>query len=188
MGDMALSDLEAELLVRWMWKFEGLQWALATAGGSSHQRYSGRYTLIERVTQPAAFDEVRAELVLGIAMVNQNDPGFKDWPLGLDTPPGQNAISMSGVFGRIAMVTSLRQFIDAIDPAFGRFSFGAAPVDRDARIFEVARTFITANAAIAVTRETGLRLMTAHERMGELWRAATPIPVISRPRIELPPV
>src|SRR6266852_3847134 len=45
-----LSDADAELLVRWMWKFEGLQWYLLAAADSPHAVYSERYTLRERVT------------------------------------------------------------------------------------------------------------------------------------------
>ena len=77
----AVSDLEAELLVRWMWKFEGLQWSLYA---SSDRRYTEKWTLRDRITQPHAFAEIRSRLLLAMATCHANDPGFDDWPLGID--------------------------------------------------------------------------------------------------------
>ena len=94
----AISEDDAELLVRWLWKFEGLQWAATTNSPSA--LYSRRYTLRERVTTSQVFEEVRNEMMLGVALIRNNDPGRKDWPMGLDTPVGENALTMSGVFGR----------------------------------------------------------------------------------------
>src|SRR5262249_2944928 len=108
----ALSDLDAELLVRWMWKFEGLQWHLL--GRGDRARYTERYTLVERVTTPRAFEEIKPRLLLALAMCRANDDGFVDWPLGLDTMPGESALTMSGVFRRVAIITSLVDFADAI--------------------------------------------------------------------------
>ena len=188
--DDALCDRDCELLTRWMWKFEGLQWAMnAVATGHAEARYTGNRTLLERTTQPEAFAEIRERMVLAIAMCNANDHGFIDWPLGLDTPPSENAVSMSGVFGRIAIVTSLVDFLADIHPAFGTYNFGGPPTDRNEKVFQPPRTFLTANGAIAATKSTALKLMHLHDHLGDEMRANVLAPLVTdRRRVELPPV
>ena len=113
------------------WKFEGLQWSFGAAQ-VPHALYTERYTLRERVTSPRAFAEIRSRLVLAVAAADANDPGFKDWPLGLDTPLSENAIHMSAVFGEIALMSSLQEFADVIPGVFGQYAFGPVPADRTA--------------------------------------------------------
>jgi hypothetical protein len=185
--DDGLTDEDAELLVRWMWKFEGMQWALNAASAHPDGRYTGKFTLLQRVTTSAAFDEVRPDMLLAVAMCQHNDEGFHDWPLGLDTPPSENAIAMSGVFGRIAIVTSLAQFSEAIPSAFGRYAFGQPPTNRTTKVFVPPRTFVTANAAVETTQVTGLLLAFLHDRLGrQAGAGSTQAP--NRPRVELPPM
>src|SRR5215217_7800644 len=43
-----ISDLEAELLIRWLWKFEGLAWCFSNPTAT----YNQRVTIRERVLQP----------------------------------------------------------------------------------------------------------------------------------------
>lgn len=184
----AVSDLEAELLVRWMWKFEGLQWALYA---SSDRRYTEKWTLRDRVVEPYAFADIRPRLLLAVGTCYANDPGFNDWPLGIDTPPGEDAISMSGVFRRVAIITSLVDFMDAIPDVFGKYTFGTVPSDRNAKVFLPPCSFLTAKGAIATTKATAMRLSAAHQEFGGQLRqqAGTRfseiIPV--RYRVELPP-
>jgi hypothetical protein len=182
----ALSDLEAELLVRWMWKFEGLQWSLYA---SSDKQYTTKYSLRERITKSSAFKEIRPGMLLAMATCHANDPGFSDWPLGIDTPPGEDAITMSGVFRRVAIITSLVDFADDIPDVFGKYVFGAPPVDRTTKVFVPPCSFLTANGAIAETKRVAGRLRVAHDQFG---REQTQgginglLPV--RLRVELPPV
>jgi hypothetical protein len=75
-----ISDFEVELLVRRMWKFEGLQRSLYAA---ESQRYTSACSLVDRITKPRAFADLRRELLLAI------------------TPPGDDAFTMSGVFRQI---------------------------------------------------------------------------------------
>jgi hypothetical protein len=188
----ALSDLDAELLVRWMWKFEGLQWHLL--GHDATACYSDRYTLVERVTNPRVFEEIRPRMLLALAMCHTNDEGFVGWPLGLDTMPGDSALTMSGVFRRVAIITSLVDFADVIPDMFGKYAFGNLPTDRIVKSFVPPCSFVTANAAIEMTRKVAAQLTKLHDEFAaETWRehaAASPgrsvIPV--RKRIELPPV
>jgi hypothetical protein len=118
-----------------MWKCEGLQWHL-NFSGSSELRYSDTYTFTERVTTTAPFEQVRAEMALAISRVDSNDEGFEDWSLGLDTLPSEiNALTMSGVFGRIAIITSLSTFSGAIPAQFGVYQFGRSVADRNEKVF-----------------------------------------------------
>jgi hypothetical protein len=181
----AISDLDAELLVRWMWKFEGLRWHMFA--GPEH-RYTDKYSLRDRITTPRAFDEIRPGMLLAMATCHANDPGYEDWPLGLDTPPGEDAITVSGVFGRLAIITSLVDFSDQIPDVFGKYAFGPVPADRSAKVFLPPCAFLTANGAIAETKTTALRLGRAHELRARQMRAEhSPSLVPVRYRVELPP-
>lgn len=162
--DECISDSDAELLVRWLWKFEGLQWSIFRDHNT--EKYTRIYSLRERVTTSRAFDQVRAELVLAIALARSNDQGYTDWPLGLDSPPSENAITMSGVFRRVALIVSLARFADEIHPAFSKYMFGHPPTDRNAKIFCPQCTFITANAAVKATQESAIALSALHDSFG----------------------
>jgi hypothetical protein len=165
-GD-GLSDLESELLVRWLWKFEGLQWSIFR--DHNNQKYTRRFTLKDRVATSRAFDEVRKHLVLAIALADASDPG-RDWPMGLDTPVGENAITMSGVFRRVALIVSLDQFSDEIHPAFGQYKFGPPPADRTTKLFTPPCTFLTARKAVSVTQSCADHLHDLHEELGHLMK------------------
>jgi hypothetical protein len=185
----AISDEDAELLARWLWKFEGSQWGL-----HAHQmpgaRYTERYTLRERVTSHEAFAEIRPRLLLAVATCHANDPGFKDWPLGLDPPPGEDAIHMSGVFGEIALITTLAEFAHAIPDVFGKYEFGPLPADRNAPAFLPPCAFLTANGAIQTTVEVAQRLCELHGNLAQQKNRPPAAKIIMPPRrrIELPPV
>ena len=108
----------------------GFQWSLYA---SSDRRYTEKWTLRDRITQPHAFAEIRSRLLFAITVCHANDPGFDDWPLGIDPPPGEDAISMSGVFHRVAIVTCLVTSRMDIPDVFGKYAFGTAPLDRDTK-------------------------------------------------------
>jgi hypothetical protein len=187
-AEQPISDHDAELLVRWMWKFEGLQWFLYA---QPEQVYSLKYSLRDRVTRPEPFAEIRQNLLLAVATCHANDPGFEDWPLGIDTPPGEDAITMSGVFKRIAIITSLADFTDQIPDVYGKYIFGSVPADRTEPMFSPPRSFPFAKGAIETTKITAARLSVAHTELGKAVRERGPgaslqiFPV--RKRVELPP-
>lgn len=187
-----ISDSDAELLVRWMWKFEGLQWSLFHDPNT--EKYTGIYTLRERVTTSRAFNEARSELVLAIALARANDDGYTDWPMGLDTPVSENAITMTGVFRRVAIIVSLARFADAIHPAFAKYIFGQPPADRNAKIFCPPCTFLTARGAVTATQESAMALSVLHDSLGREWeRQYEEAPsgrliLPDQQRIELPPM
>jgi hypothetical protein len=167
------------------------RWSLFKAK-ESHALYSERYTLTQRVTSAHAFDTIRPQLLLAVAMCHANDDGFLDWPLGLDTPPSENAIHMSGVFGRTAIITSLVDFADDIPEVYGKYFFGNVPENRKAKNFLPPISFITANAAIEQTKDTAMRLTELHELYGAARKREHSkdlvLPLFTRARIELPPV
>ena len=103
-----ISDAEAELIVRWMWKFEGLAWMFH----NPRHIYTTKYTLRERVLQP--IDRVRGLLVLAVSLAQRRDPDFRDGTLGMDSANILNAIFVSAVFSRVALIVSLCDFADRI--------------------------------------------------------------------------
>ncbi|MDO9560913.1 MAG: hypothetical protein Q7J60_04770 [Bradyrhizobium sp.] len=183
----SISEDEAELLVRWLWKFEGLQWAVMT--NRPEGLYTRRYTLRDRVATPDAFNEVRADMVLAVALTRNNDPAHRDWPMGLDTPPSENALTMSGVFGRIALICSLAHFADDIPSVYGKFHFGAPASDRANKVFLPPMSFIYSNGAIELTREIGHQLAIAHDEWGRREsRRERDVIIPDRARVELPSI
>lgn len=184
----SISEDEAELLVRWLWKFEGLHWTAMT--NRPEGLYTSRYTLRDRVVTPDAFNEVREDMLLAVALTRNNDPTHRDWPMGLDTPPSENALTMSGVFGRIALICSLAHFANDIPDVYGKFRFGAPVTDRANKVFLPPMSFIYAGGAINMTREVGVRLAILHDEWGRRgWlRKERGVIIPSRPRVELPSI
>jgi hypothetical protein len=176
----AISEDEAELLVRWLWKFEGLQWTAVK--NDPNGRYTSRYTLRERIETSRVFNEVRDSMVLAIALAHSNDRN--EWPMGLDTPVSENALTMSGVFGRVALICSLSQFADIIPDVYGKFFFGSPVAKRANKVFLPPMSFIHAYAgAVDMTRVVGHMLAGLHDE----WARRQPPSIRPvRHRIELP--
>jgi hypothetical protein len=79
----AISENDAEVVVRWLWKFEGLQWT--ARANRPEGLYTRRYTLRDRVITSHAFDEVRGDMLLAVGLTHSNAPTTKtgpwDWTL-----------------------------------------------------------------------------------------------------------
>jgi hypothetical protein len=94
-----ITDKEAELLIRWLWKYEAWSWAFAKLDDPT-ARYSARYTPIERVLGDSMVG-IRGDLTLAVGLINANDPEFRDRSMGIDSGINDtDAIFVSGVFGR----------------------------------------------------------------------------------------
>ena len=161
-----ISDLEAELLVRWLWKFEGLFWS---AAHFTHPelRYSAMWTMKERVLGPS-MGRIRPALVLGMATMENNDEGFSGWPVGIDSGIGTyNGIFVSGVFCRTAMMVLHHQFSDLVPSAFGLYRLAAVPEPSGGKVFFPPAGFPTARQAVQTTREASVPLSEAHEAMAD---------------------
>lgn len=153
-----LSDSEAELLIRWLWKFEGLAWSFA----HPHDHYSQRYTLRQRVLQP--IDEIRTTLTLAVSLAATIDPRFGDAPMGLDSWNETSAVFVAGVFSRVALMVLERQFEGNVPAQFSKYRLADrnAP-DRNAKLFYPQTGFPDCIQAVNVTREVALYLSHAHE-------------------------
>lgn len=155
---LGISDIEAELLIRWLWKFEGLFWIFT----HPENKYTEKYTLRERVLQP--IDDIRSELSLAISLAEEIDPDFGDAPMGLDSWNEHDATFVAGVFSRIAIMVLRQQFEPDVPSQFTlyRLSDRSAP-DRTAKLIYPKTGFKTCVEAVGITREVGLYLSYAHD-------------------------
>lgn len=153
-----ISDREAELLIRWLWKFEGLFWIFT----HPENKYTTKYTLRERLLQP--IDDIRSGLSLAISLVEEMDPGFGDAPMGLDSWNEHDATFVAGVFSRIAIMVLRQRFEFDVPSHFTmyRLSDRSAP-DRAAKLFYPKTGFKTCVEAVRITRKAGLYLSHAHD-------------------------
>jgi hypothetical protein len=177
-----LTDTEAELLVRWLWKFEGLFW---NAAHLSHPtaRYSALYTVRERVLGTIS---IRPMLSLAISFVERNDDGFNDWPVGIDSGIWPtNSIFVSGVFVRTALMVLLTEFVHLVPPQFGIYPFPPADKLTADKVFFPPTGFATANEAIFATKVASGLIGSAHEQRAREWDAR-PTFVMPGRRVEIP--
>ena len=191
-----LSDRDAELLVRWLWKFEGLQWGIFH--DPNNETYTRIYTLRDRVTTSRAFNEIRSQLVLTVALARANDAGHKRLANGTRYASLRERRDDERRFPPRCFNFSLARFSDAIHPSFSRYTFGRAPVDRDAKVFPPPCTFLTARGAVAATQESNGLLAPLHDNLGrQMLRAlataseneqSLALILPSQKRIELPPM
>jgi len=153
-----ISDVEAELLVRWLWKFEGIAWRFGNPSGI----YTGRYTIRERVLNP--LDDIRDELTLAISLAERINPDFGDAPMGIDSRTNDSAIYVAGVFSRVAIMVVLRELEAHVPPQFSLYRLAKrdAP-DRDAKLFHPKAGFLTCVEAVGVTALSAMQLSYAHD-------------------------
>lgn len=176
-----LSDTQIELLVRWLWKFEGFFW-LANYGDHPKLQYSGFWTMKERILG-GSIASIRQDLVFGASLIEGNDEGFEDWPFGIDSAIGKrNAIFVAGVFSRIALVVGLTRHIDLIPSSFTTYLLKAAPDLTGAKVLFPRAGFKTPREAIETTRRASVLLLFAHEQTFAHEEEVN----VRRPRVELP--
>lgn len=111
-----ITDYEAELLVRWMWKLESMQWYIDHEGW----QYSNKYTLRERVLNE--IDNIRPFLTLSISLIKDIDPCFGDYPIGLDSYTNFSGLFVAGVFSKLAIMTSYGLFDKYIPNNFSKYT------------------------------------------------------------------
>jgi hypothetical protein len=162
-----LSDEEAELVVRWMWKFEGLAWVF------HHPRavYTQRYTLRDRVLRP--IDDIRGNITLAIGLAEQRDSDFEEGAMGIDSFNVHNAVFVSGVFSRVALLVSLSLFDDEIPSVLSKYRL--APhrecATSKAKLFFPAVGFPTCTIAIGMMKAISPTLSNLHDQHGEHMKA-----------------
>jgi hypothetical protein len=154
-----MSDNEAELLVRWMWKLEGLLWIAVNPLGD----YSLAFTLRQRVLN--RLGQIRGRLVLAVSRIHRIDESYGDRPLGLDSQLAEtNAIFVSGVFSKLAVMVVLDTFADRIPSQFSRCALAATPdAVSDAKLFFPETGFYDDTQAVVVTASCSVELDALHE-------------------------
>ncbi len=159
-GDRGLSDLQAEILVRWLWKFVGLAFRMQHPLGP----YTQRYTVRDRVLRP--IDEVREHISLAVSLIDRIEPGYGDAPMGLDTPNGRSAICVAGVFSRIAIAVVERDLESMIDTSRFDFYRFAKPdhATHQAKLFFPRVGFSTCTDAVAYMASIGGALVEVHDQ------------------------
>jgi hypothetical protein len=158
-----LSDDEAELFVRWLWKLEGLYWVFTHPG----HRYTQKYTLRQRALLP--IDDIRGNLTLAVALAEQRDPKFEEGAMGIDSMNLHNAVFVSGVFSRIAVLVTLSVFDDEVPDVFSKYHFHRKrdPVQRGVKMFFPKVGFPTCTHAIGLLLTISPHISQLHDQLGE---------------------
>ncbi|WP_309092958.1 hypothetical protein [Phenylobacterium sp.] len=176
-----LSGRQCALLVKWLWKFEGLFWCWE----HPHGRYSDLWSVTERTTQDAAIESIADGLSLGIGLIHANEREDV-WPVGVDTPLGEQGVCVAGVFSRVAIAVS---YSDLTGVFVGGLDF--QPLSRDfirsdEKSFFPATRFPTSGAAIDFMKTAGPIAADLHERAMLSARTHRFIHPAPRRRVELP--
>lgn len=157
-----LTDFEAELLIRWLWKMEGLAWNFHNA--FRQYKYTEKYSLRERVLYP--IDEIRPKLRLAISLLNRIDTGFEDKPMGLDAFNERNAIFVIGVISQIAVMVIHEEFEKYIPSQFSTYALANKRLgNKDSKTFFPKTGFDTCTDAVVACRSIGPFLSYCHDRL-----------------------
>lgn len=158
-----ISAKDAEVLVRWLWKFEGLQWRFTHPMGT--YAYNGinlRNRVLNRV------DLFRTEIVLALAMIDRVDEGFTGEPMGLDSANETNAVFVAGVFSRIAIMSMLRVYSYGLPKDFTVIDMPTVgAVDEDAKLYVPKPVFATCTDAVVYMRINAPQLAHLHDQTFE---------------------
>jgi hypothetical protein len=157
-NNKGISDFEAELLVRWLWKLEGLHWTLVNPVDS----YSPSYKLRERVLLP--IDKIRPSLILAISLIKEIDLSYGDAPLGLDSFNRANGIFVAGVFSRIAIMVLHENFVHLVPQNFSQYNLAdTLDITSHQKNFFPQTGFKDDTDAVAITLNSAQALSKAHD-------------------------
>jgi hypothetical protein len=160
-----ISDLDAELLIRWLWKTDGLIWIAS----NPNDKYTTIYTLKERVLRP--IDRIREHLVLAVSLIEDRHPESEDWPMGIDSCPEGDAVFVSGVFSKIAIMVLLDIFIPLIPEAFSYYCLAPRKeITSEAKLFHPKVGFRDDIEAVRTTFLASMPIEKAHD---DFWRQVT---------------
>jgi hypothetical protein len=157
-----ISDEQAELLIRWMWKIKGLAWIAGHPQGDCTNRYSLR----ERVLTP--IDEVRGSLVLGLARFAELDAESSDYPMGLNTYTEVDAIFAAGVLSGLAVVVTVVPFVEFLPDQYQRLQLVSTRADGAGRTVLAPITFSHDVEAVGVSASLGRALSRLHDEVALL--------------------
>ena len=117
-NNRGISEDEAELLVRWLWKITGLSWVL----NHPNDRYTKVFTVRQRILRPLD-EQIRKNLLLAISLIKDPKAGHRDLPMGIDSTNEVDAIFASGVFSKVALLVSSVFFEEFIPTNFLTIKF-----------------------------------------------------------------
>lgn len=154
-----LSNYEAELLIRWLWKIDGIIWKV----NNPNDKYNEKYTLKERVLNP--IDQIRPCLVLAISIIETTDLGFEDLPMGIDSTNELDMIFVSGVLSRVAIMVTLDYFEHLIPPNFSTYRLQQKVDKKDTtKVFFPKKGFLECATAVGITIEASIKLSAEHDK------------------------
>jgi hypothetical protein len=153
-----LTDAEAELLIRWLWKFEGLAWCFSNPDGV----YSERYTLRDRVLSP--IDEIRGNLILCVSLIRQIDSSFGDAPMGIDSMNKTNAIFVAAVFSGVALIAAHIAAETEIPSEYSCYRLSSSPGPSTSKVFHPQVGFESCVDAVVQSRRVSPHLSYLHDR------------------------
>lgn len=155
-----ISDNEAELLVRWMWKTYGIAWCIA----NSSDDYTHTYNLRERALYP--INNMRGSISVAISIIDTIDPSFSDAPMGFDSVNKLDCIFVSGVFSNIAIMVFLDIFIEEIPTNFSIYRlFTKREKFGNIKTFFPKIGFNTCIDAVGITRLCSISLSKLHDNL-----------------------
>ena len=188
---LGISDHQAELIVRWLWKFE--TWAWMKHYGSDNV-YNMSATPVERLCG-STFHRVRDRITLSVGRIagdsyihaNGRDYGL---PMGIDTPVTQyDADCVLGVFSKLALGVSMVWADDMLPLGMDRYHFPplGSVSDRDEKVFFPGERYLTPNEAVDEVLACSDPIKLEHEKQTKEARALLgPGPQLLRPQIILP--
>jgi len=155
-----ISDNEAELLVRWMWKTQGLAWCF----NNSYDNYTHTYTLKERSLLP--INNIRGYILLAISIINKIDSSFQDSPLGFDSTNELDCVFSAGVFSKIAIIVSLVNFEKYIPNNYSKYIlFQNRQKCGDMKLFFPKVGFRICTEAVFFTKKISIILSKEHDNL-----------------------
>jgi hypothetical protein len=153
-----LADNEAELLIRWLWKLEGLAWLAENPKAN----YSPAFSLKERVLNKLG--AIRGSLSLAVSIIHHIDPKHGDAPMGIDSTNDRNAIFVSGVFSKLSLMCLLSDARHLVPANFSVYPLRAAE-DSYGKLFFPKTGFNDDNEAVGVTKIASRSLDWFHEKI-----------------------
>jgi len=157
-SNRGISDIDAEILIRWLWKLDGLAWC---ANNPNHQ-YTATRTLKERVLHP--IDSIRENLVLAVSIINSLHPESDDWPMGIDSKTSLDAVFVSGVFSKVALMVLLDAFSSMLPTNFSYYRLASKKDSASsAKLFFPKIGFVDDVEAVGVTYLASKPIAKAHD-------------------------
>jgi hypothetical protein len=156
-----ISDFEAELLIRWLWKFEGLVWLMQNPKGN----YSHAYQMRDRVL--GRLGSIRNHMSLAVSLLLRVDPRYGDAPLGICSTNQRNAIFVSAVFSKVAVMCLLSEAYEFVPAQFSiyRLLEGESAPTSTAKLFFPKTGFLDDSQAVGITRKASSALDEFHEEV-----------------------